>query len=460
MNDVFIDDVMPHLPADLQSVVNATSEHKGFKKCRVLTTALAVINFAAQKYYNVDPVLFDPAPLSEFFVILQDRSGSKSSLWKDFLTPIEAQIKSDGIRYGALMEVYDWEKALYDKAMKKGDENAHIPNKPIKPPHYDPFVENPTLNGIIEHLKTTPVAGVFTQEGAMMLNGYDARGKGSAVSFTTGLAKLWSGEPLKKNTGLEIVRLFDRRCNMLLMVQKELAGELFSRSAKAQGLFSRFCVVDHADWIKPYEDEAAATRTVYQREIGKFHKTIQSILSKKVETQGIDNAELILEILRFSPEAEAHRKTYSDMTIEAWNNNVGAQETGNHIEMLGKLYEHACRLAGTIAVFNGHKLISVDDWTAGFMLAQYYQTNLKYLIEPLIGDEHITNTADRELRAWISKTKTQGDEFTIRELKQTGPSMLRKLTTTQLVEVAAELEQDGVISSKTGKRGGIILTVT
>jgi len=457
MKDIFIDDVLAVLPADLTQVIEATHSHKGFDKEHILTTALAVINFAAQRTHNVNPVRFSPKPLSEFFIILQERSGGKSSLWSDFLSPIEKNIQDLSVRYAKELEFYDYEMALYNKALKKADDNSIIPSKPKKPNKYNPFVQNPTLNGIIKHLEHTSVAGVFTQEGAMLLNSHDTRGDSSSISFTTGLAMLWSAEPLQKQTGLEEVYLPGRRCNMLVMVQKDLASDLFSKNNKVQGLFSRFLLVDHKKWIRRTEDEADATRQEYNQKMTVFQQKLQTMLNKSVKTQGFDNKELILEEITFSACAEPHRKSYSNLITEQINNTPD-HEKGLEIEMLGKIYEHACRLAGTIAVYSGKNQIGVDEWMAGVMLAQFYQTNLKYLVEPLNGDEHIVNTAEDTVIEWIKKNRKKGDQISMRDLKM-NIRILRKLTGSQIDELFKNLELEKLIKTSLGAKGGIIVEI-
>ena len=460
MKDVTIDDVIPLLPKELKNIVEATNKHKGFAHEHTLSAALAVINFAAQRHYDVDTVRFGPAPLSEFFIILQERSGGKSSLWKDFLGAIEQKSKDDAVRYSQLMEVWEYEMAQYNRAKSAKSREACdvIPSKPQQPPHYDPFVENPTYNGIISHLESTPFAGVFTQEGAMTLNGHDSKSDSSSTTLTTGFAKLWSGEALKKNTSLEKPRIYDRRCNMLLMIQKSLADKLFSKKNKEQGLFSRFLIADHKIWIRKLEQEADDTRAEYQTALKAFHKRLNSILNKKVVTGGFDNKQLILKLIVFSESANVLRREYSDMvTME--NNESLTRSPEKSDELLGKLYEHACRLAGTIAVFNGRETIEDDDWLAGLMLAQYYITNLKYIVEPNVGEAHITNQVEDAVMEWIAKTKKKGDEFTLRELKQKGPYVVRKITRTQLEDIVNELVLDGALEAEKAAMGSIILRV-
>jgi len=95
---------------------------------------------------------------------------------------------------------------------------------------------------------------------------------------------------------------------------------------------------------------------------------------------------------------------------------------------------------------------------AGVMLAQFYQTNLKYLVEPLNGDEHIVNTAEDTVIEWIKKNRKKGDQISMRDLKM-NIRILRKLTGSQIDELFKNLELEKLIKTSLGAKGGIIVEI-
>jgi hypothetical protein len=439
-----IEDTISKLPASLRQAINGLYEGSGFPKAMTMTTALATVNYAAQRLYNADSNKWGVMPLTEFFVIMQPRSGGKSTLYRTLMKPVQEHKENSRLQYNEDLERYEAEHAIYLKEMKKLTQGDPIPFKPFKPQHYDPFIQNATVNGIISHLTSCSNAGIFTTEGAMFINGYDSRQKQSDATMSTALSQLWSNEELTKDTGVEKIRLPNRRCNMLLMLQKDLAGPLFDKEKDDQGLTSRFLFVDSADWNIPEESDEQDQKVVQQnKDLQPFYNRLRAMLLKPTVQSKYDPYELVLETLYFSndPDVQADRREFFNL-VTRWRNESTGKDKGD--SLLSKLYEHSCRLAGTIAAYNGKAEIDREAWEAGKALAEFYYSELLMLQAPV--DESKINPvtlATEKLETWMLSREIK--IFSKPDLSQKSPRAFRNLGPDQRAKVLDTLVMDEFI---------------
>lgn len=171
-------------------------------------------------------------------------------MYKAYLKAVFEHRDSMRLSYNKERDDYKAEMAMYNKQLKHLTEGDAPPVEPQKPSFFDPFIASPTLNGLLDHLSDCATAGIFSDEGTKFVNSYDNRDVKTGISLAANLCNLWDGSELSKDTGIEKARLFNRRCNLLLLLQKTEAANLVNNDRlKGQGFESRTLVVDSPEWI-------------------------------------------------------------------------------------------------------------------------------------------------------------------------------------------------------------------
>ena len=152
---ILIESVLEYLPQSLALAIISVNQRTQLPLELCLQTALAATHLVAQTHYDVDPLFWGSTAITEFFVVLQARSGGKSAVFREFFKPLEESRAVKLAAYQTLYEQYQMELAQYNKDFKAGIGGT----KPESPCGPWPIVSSPTLNGGVVGFVTHSLRG-------------------------------------------------------------------------------------------------------------------------------------------------------------------------------------------------------------------------------------------------------------------------------------------------------------
>ncbi|MDF0540759.1 DUF3987 domain-containing protein [Sphingobium sp. H39-3-25] len=352
------------LPARARDAIESQAALGNYPVEGVGSAALAVMSHAAQGLYNVDSLQRPGVtyPLSQLFMVLSQSGDAKSSIFSRLMTGVGRFQRDAGLLHEANMAAYQvdmraWEKERIaldkDKDATRDSRVAHENSKPSLP--RSPFNTHSkiTTNGIYQKLQTgLPTFGLFTGEGGSMLAGHSLRKENSPAEFASAITTLWDGEAIDRTTGDVTMLLRGRRLSGLIMVQSEVAaGFLNDPVLKVHGIHARFCIVTTPGWEMLDTDFTdPAVRLKQERlveRLSAFNDRIEELLNEVLPVSQYDDRELTPPTIGWSAAAAQHMRQFQTRAIEMRRE----EET-----FFKRTFEHACRMAGVLAVFEGrHK---------------------------------------------------------------------------------------------------------
>jgi hypothetical protein len=377
-------------------------------------------------------------PLSCFFISIGESGERKSATDNAVLAPhrkheramVEAAREE---QLGYLASLEEWKKAKEQIIKKKeGIKPAllELGTEPSAPLEGQFVTEEPTYEGIFKLLQYGQASiGIFSAEGGRFIGGH-AMAKENQLKTATGLSSLWDGSPMTRTrSGDGCKTLFGRRCSLHLMLQPNIASDLFNNHMLiGQGLLSR-C-------LAAYPESTIGSRPYKETDI-----------SQSPENKAYFSA--IIQLLEWpQPIAEgtlnelAPREIY--LSPEAKNEWIGFH---NHIEQLmqdgrelssirgfaSKAAEHATRLAGILALVENPAATTISRPTlqAGILLSQFYTGEALRLFHSANDDQDLILA-----EICLEWACNQGSMFSLPCLYQKGPSRVRdKKTATRIIEI-------------------------
>lgn len=391
-------------------------------------SVLAAASLATQHLADVALLHGAAAPLSLFVVSAAESGDRKSGTDAIACAAIEEMRKQQARAYVEAMQ--QWETAKQSR--QAGEDPAGPPPTPKAI-----SIGNATIEGLSRQLKHQSSIGVFSAEGGDVLGGHSLRDERRAAGLAFYL-KAWSGESLDNLRGGEgLTTLLGRRVALHVMAQPVLVHQLLTDPlAKGQGLLAR-CLIAAPESI-------AGTR--FYREASPMHNEAVVIYNKRLSEllntpaqvwRRGDGYELNPKRLELDHEARTILIEFHDLIEKQ-------QAPGGELEQArawaSKAAEHAARIAGVIALVDGHEQINAEDIQGGIEVAGYY-----------LG-EHLRLTGagreDREhknLRLLLDWLLTQ-DQFVDRaHVLQKSPRAIRALKAPGIDPLLAELERRGYI---------------
>ncbi len=433
-----------NLPKEMRDAIDGVQKADNIPREMSLISVLAFANFAAQRLWDCDSVRFGRIPCSDFFVLLQERSGGKTTIYKKLGRGVQKWVDERKLFYAKAEEQYAFEIQDYKNKKKKWKIGDVIPSRPERPAHFDPWVESATLNGLINHLTNVPVAGLFTDEGATFINSYDNRNAQSGVSLAANLSKAWGGSTLKRDTGLDKTRLDNRRLNMFLMVQKDISAKLIdNRMYEQQGLDSRLLFVDCPRWEKLELTQAEElSSSKHNKLVDAFNNRLYDMLNVRLSTSINDNCELDLPLMGWEDDVNDDRRE--------WNNSCIKRESQKGLEAhygwLSKAFEHTVRLAVTLAAFKGLKKIDKACFYCAIELVEFFFQQRVKFVAPLDYDDAAPSVvAEEDMKVWIGGKFKSGDKVTRSMFANSGKASYRKLHKKDKRMVVSTLLEMGVL---------------
>ena len=377
-------------------------------------------------------------PLSSFFITIGESGERKSATDNAVLAPhrkhersLVEKAKSGELDYQASLD--EWKKAR--EVATKGNENIKhslmaLGAEPEPPLGGQIISEEPTYEGIFKLLQYgQPSIGIFSAEGGRFIGGH-AMSKDNQLKTATGLSSLWDGSPMTRTrSGDGSTTLYGRRCSLHLMLQPNIASDLFSNQLLiGQGLLSR-C-------LATYPESTIGSRLYQESDINEtsegkaYFSAMVNLLEWRQPLAEDKRNELEPTELYLEPKAKRE-------WIDFHNHIEGLMLEGCELSSIrgfaAKAAEHATRLAGIIALVNdpATKNISPETIQAGIELSQFYIGEALRLFHSSNDDQDLI-LAESCLE-WASN---QGGLFSLPCLYQRGPSRVRSQKTAKhIVEV-------------------------
>lgn len=370
------------MPLKAKAAIEAQAELGNYPIESVATAALAIMAYAAQGQANVeDPSQHGKAyPCSQLYLVLVKSGDAKSAIFMRLMRGVDRWKIDETKKYEVEQQDYEidfseWERS-YKEAQKENDPRTRrydlkqlADRKPQPPRHRQNVLSKVTTNGIFRNLEVGyPTIGLFADEGATVLSGHSLRAENSPMEFASTLTTLFDRGSADRTTGEKTVYLNGCRLSGLIMVQPEVAREFVTNTMfKQQGLHARFAIVQSSPWdmvIEDFTDPALLTkRERLARLTDEFCDRIYSILSRPLP---VGETPWVLEPPTLTWSDDAKRRGV-DIAREC---RVLRDE---HDEPYWKrLFEHVCRTAGVLAVFEGHDQITTPVLNAAYEIVIYY----------------------------------------------------------------------------------------
>lgn len=394
-------------------------------------SVLAAAALAAQPLRDVTMPHGMTAPLS-LYVITGAGSGDRKSATDAIAChAIEEHRKQQARDYSQELQAY--EQAL--AAKKKGDPVPEVP------PLRSLTTSNATTEGIFRQLKSQNSLGVFSAEGGEILGGHSMREDRRAAGMAL-LLKAWSGEALDALRGADgMALLMGRRVSMHVLVQPVLLTELFNdKLAREQGLLAR-CLVAQPDTLAG-QRSFRPVNALQDPDVELYSRKIKDLLEQPPEVwPSGDSYELKPQSMHLSHEAKT-------LWIAFYNEVEAAQADGKPLASFrpfaSKAAEQAARIAGVIALVEGHQAVNGDVMDGAIELVQFYMTEHMRLMG--VGQQEQKLKQLRKLHQWMLEHATSG-YITNTQVLKSSPYEVRQLKKRGLCLLLQELVQRGYVRS-------------
>ena len=378
------------LPPLIAYTMQSLKEINNVPEEMAIQAILGTINMATQSLYNVDPVFFGGAiiPTTEYFIALAPTAGMKSTIYKMLDYGIKRFEEDEKIRYGNDIQNYKLAHAIWkkdydklEKSLTSEDLNdkvrfdalvASVGPEPQKPTSFKYRLSTGTRNGLIDFLSNIPHGGMSSSEAGEFFNGHAFQeGKNNSKGFEmiTTLTNLWDGNGVEKNTGIESKVIENRRFTMLFLLQKAMAKDWLGNKIYSEQGFVHRLLITHCDyWDVPEMDRNNIPKLKEsQKKLEVFHSKIYSLISKPRRFKEGSNLELELPIMTMTNEAIDK--------LSQFDNSIKKKQSTDYAEFqgfVGRLYEHAVRLAATVAIFEDSNQIELKHAECAIELAFFY----------------------------------------------------------------------------------------
>ena len=426
---------MPNLLAE--AVVGLKALHNTPDELAIPLT-LAYAALGAQVKHNMD-VGYGDFPLSLYFLVLSDSGTRKTSNNDEFARHIHEYETDTWTRYKEELTDYQMEhenwKAEKKQAIKKGE--TFTVEEPIHPIDPVQLTTTATWNGIMNQLQYSPAIGLFTCEGAQVFEGHSFSEKnGKREEITSNFNALFSGANVDKLTGVEQIRLSNRRAGVLILIQPDQAIVWSDSKLHSQGFFPRFCVTQ-----TPSSNGSIAHNTnavgCDQKSLVKYKMCISRFMQQVIKhlDQAVDNSnrnklhdgrhlkepcELYLRALNISRDAEEVYNNFGGDIDEIYRNDYLREEHDPHIKRLQQI---AARIAGVLTTYTDNKIVEEEEMTCAVNITKWlFEQRCKIEVDHTKSDP-IVEDGENLLR-WLKKHKIES--ISVRDLSQKGPSSYRK----------------------------------
>lgn len=370
---------------------------------------VSAANYSLQGHIDVD-VGFGRKPISCNFII-SARSGERKS-------------GCETLTWEAIRERQDELIELLGNDPKNRDEDGNLKISPLI------IATEPTSEGLIQHLeRSIGSVAMATDEGGAWLGGY-AMSKEQALKTMSKLSSLWDGKTVSSmRAGSTKSRIAaHKRLSVSIMGQPSVISKLLaSPVARDQGFLSRCLITEPESKIgtrsfrKARPEDLAIVRA--------FNKRLLEILRRPMPKLNGSVNSLDPRVLRPSREARELLAGFADGIEKQCA--PGGKLTGI-TDFVSKAPEHAARLAATLAAWDDFDVtcLKSDYMAAGIEIAEWYIGEALRLSGAELDTDLDLAVA---LLDWLRERKDVSENFSLVELYQRGPALMRTSKTARRI---------------------------
>jgi len=372
------------LPTVMKDAIDCLQQLHNTPDSLAMPAVLGIANLAAMPHYKIDTIKFGIKPISLYILCMLPTGMRKSTNYNEVSVGIERyeqlqwdRLKNDEVRFELDQKVFKKDSAKYIKDQEEngafGSVSAPQPVRPKETAEYR--LKKATLNGIIDQLKSQPFVGLFSDEAGEFFNGHSFQGgrdaQSKSIEMSAALTTMWDGGIITRQTGMDSTRLNNRAVNMMFFLQEETVREFINNPVfSAQGFVHRILVTQSGTVAKQaldLSDQAIAADNVIRTRLNPFHDRIENIISQRLQLREDRNFELAPKILKINDKA---RMVFAHFHNERLNS--VDEELRNWAGFGERLLEHALRIAGTLAAFEGAAMITEQHAACAMDLMDFF----------------------------------------------------------------------------------------
>jgi Protein of unknown function (DUF3987) len=426
-------------------------------QCPDATTGQSVLGaatLATQGHANVELPHGRCAPLSNYYVTVDESGGRKSEADRHALWPIRRREEALRAAHDLDLPLYEQHREAWEaqrrqilRAQGKGaaktleDKKAEL--NALGPAPHSPLIPlltcpEPTFEGLCRLLAGGhPSVGVFSAEGGQFIGGH-GMSEDNRLKTAAAMSSLWDGEAVRRvRAGDGITILPGRRVAAHLMLQPGVAiGLLADATLIDQGLLSRV-LASHPDslaGLRLWRDPRPESETKLKR----YGVRLLSILEAPLPLAPGKHNELVLPALCLSPEARRLLIQFGDH-VERSLAKGGLFDSIR--PLANKLGEHAARLAAVLTLVEDlhARRVPAECTEAGISLAEHYAAEAQRLAGADAASPDLW-LAER-LRLWLLTEWNRGPIVSLVDIYQFGPNPIGDAATAR--KMVGLLEEHG-----------------
>jgi hypothetical protein len=427
-----------------------------------MPAVLGVANLAVMPHYKIDSLLFGDIPISLYILCMLPTGMRKTTNYNRASVGIErfeerqwSNLKDEQVRVKIETSLYNKALKQYEKDMENHASAVQTPGNPVvvpvppaevKPRETANYrLKKATLNGIIDQLRGQAFVGLFSAEAGEMFNSHSFQGgrdQSRSIEMSAALTSMWDGTVIERQTGIQEnnVRLHNRAVNMMFFLQEETIRDFLNNPMySSQGFVHRILITQ----AERTDDPAVDLTPKGQQQIARvaarldpFHDHIEHLISRPLHLAPDRHFELDRHVIRISPEAAEVFECYINL-----NKNRGATDLRNWAGFAERLYEHALRIAGTLAAFEQSMTVDQNSALAAVDLMNYFTEQRMNLELGITTRNPQQATATQRLWEWMIQKNFVGSK---RQLSQK-VRWFKDLTLEERNSILEDLVSDGLV---------------
>jgi Protein of unknown function (DUF3987) len=392
---------------------------------------LAAAALAAQAHANVQ-TLGGARPLSLYVLTIAESGERKTTADSVAAAPIRDRVATLQTQYRDALRDYDAQAEAHKMRVRQAKDKAETPealqtslrdlaeDEPPRKPWM--IATEPTPEGLILSLKDGQYAqGIFSDEAGTLIGGHALSDEAELRTIAM-LSRAWDGSPLDRVRAKdrEHVTLYGRRLSMHLMAQPEVALRMLGKALyRSQGFLARILIAAPVSLIGTRKHQERSCAVQDDPRIRQYGLALANLLGMAA-IENRDLGGLDPRCLALSPDARsALITTYDEIEV--------AQETEGDLstvrEFASKAGEHACRIAGVLALVADPKafVVGPEEMTGALRLTEFYLGEQLRLAGAASISSEIADA--QKLLDWIKRKGHR--ELTGKQVMQLGPNSIR-----------------------------------
>ena len=446
----------------MRSAIQTLQDLHNTPDALAMPAVLGIANLAVMPHFKIDSILFGEIPLSLYILCMLPTGMRKSTNYNEVSVGIErfedqrwSNLKDEMVRVKIETSLYQKALKQYEKDMESHANAVQIPGNPtiapVPPADVRPRetanyrLKKATLNGIIDQLRGQPFVGLFSAEAGEMFNSHSFQGgrdQSRSIEMSAALTSMWDGTVIERQTGIQEnnVRLHNRAVNMMFFLQEETIREFLNNPMySSQGFVHRILITQAERTQDPEVDLTPRGQQQIARiraRLDPFHDHIEHLISTRLHLQADRHFELDRHVIRITPQAAEVFECYINV-----NKDRAQRDLATWAGFAERLYEHALRIAGTLAAFEQQMTVDQNCALAAVDLMDYFTEQRLNLELGITTRNPQQATATQRLLEWMQQKNFVG---TKRELTQF-VRWFKGLTRQERDHILEELVSDGLI---------------